>query len=99
MWSVELGANFRDALGQQIVGDLALDRSLQNVGGRSDRGVGRRRADVGDCLGFGQRDLALGGLGPPRDEVFHLGLGFGRDAFGLGLGIGDDVLGFSLRRG
>ncbi len=64
-----------------------------------DRGIGRRRADVGHRLGLGQRDFALGGLGPPGDEVFHLGLGFGRDALGLGLGAVDDVLGLALGTG
>ncbi len=51
-----------------------------------DRGVGGGGADVGQRLGFGERDLALGGLGAPGDEVFHLGLGLGRDALGFGLG-------------
>ena len=56
-------------------------------------------ADVGHRLGLGQRDLALGGLGPPGDEIFHLGLGFGRDALGLGLGAVDDILGLALGAG
>ena len=84
-------ANFGNAPGQQVVGDLALHRLRQDNGGRAHRGIGRRRTDVGDRLGLGQRDLALGGLGPPRDEVFQLGLGFGRDALGLRLGTVDDV--------
>src|ERR1700678_3326030 len=46
-----------------------------------------------------QRDLALGGFGPPRHEVFHLGLGFRRDALGLGLGAFDDVPGLALGAG
>ena len=43
-------------------------------------------ADIGKRLSFGQRDLALGGLGAAGDKVFHLGLGFGSDALGIGLG-------------
>ena len=82
--SVQLGANFRNALGQQVVGDPALDRLRQDGGSRRNRGIGSRRADVGQRLGFGQRDLALGGLGAPGDEIFHLGLGLGRDALGFG---------------
>src|SRR6266480_222405 len=56
--SVQLCADFRDALGQELVGDLALHRLRQDGGSGSDRGVGGGRADIGQRLGFGQRDLA-----------------------------------------
>src|SRR6266436_7090079 len=97
--SVQLGADFGDALGQELVGDLAFHRLRQDGGSGSDRGVGGGRADIGQRLGFGQRDLVLGGLGAPRDKIFHLGLGFGRDALGLGLGAGDDFLGLAFGAG
>src|SRR6201996_5324074 len=96
---VQLRANFRDALGQQVVGDLALDRLRQDGGGRGDRGIGRRRTDIGDRLGFGQRNLAFRGLGAAGDEIFHLGLGLGRDALGLGLRAVDDVPGLAFGAG
>src|SRR5207249_234436 len=54
---------------------------------------------VGQRLGLGEGDLALGGLGAAGDEVFHLGLGLDRDAFGFGPGIGDDFLGLALGAG
>jgi len=97
--SVQLLADFGNALGQQIVGDPALHRLRQDGGSGGYRGIGRRRTDVGDRLGLGQRDLALGSLGPPRDEVFQLGLGFGRDALGLRLGAVDDVPRLALGAG
>src|SRR5207302_9804053 len=97
--SVQLGANFGNALGEQVVGDRALDRPRQDGRGGFDRRVGGGGTDVGQRLGFGKRDLALGGLGAAGDEVFHLGFGFGRDAFGFGLGIGDDFLGLALGAG
>src|SRR4029077_20492708 len=68
-------------------------------GGRRHRGLGRCGADIGQGLRFGERDLALGGLGPPRDEIFHLGLGIRRDALGFCLGVRDDLLGLALGAG
>ena len=59
------------------------------LGGRHG-GFRRCRAHVGDRLRFGLRDLGLGHLGAARDELFHLGLRFGRDPLGLGLGALDD---------
>src|ERR1700689_3786594 len=97
--SVQLFANFGDALGQQIVGDLSLHRLRQDGGGCGHRGVGRGGTDIGKRLSFGERDLALGGFGAPGDEVFHLALGFGSDALGIDLRRGDDVLGFALGAG
>src|SRR6202790_3850186 len=97
--SVQLFANCRNALGQQLVGDLALHRLRQDGGSGSDGGVGRGGADIGQRLGFGQRDLVLGGLGAPRDKVFHLGLGFGCDPLGVGPCVGDDVLGLAFGAG
>src|SRR6185295_17523683 len=85
--------------GEQIVGDRAFDRFRQDGRGGFDRGVGGGGADIGQRLGFGERDLALGGLGAAGDEVFHLGLGLGRDALGFGPGVGDDFLGLALRAG
>jgi len=69
------------------------------VEGRGHGRVGRRRAHIRQRLGFGQRDLALGVLVRPRDEILHLGLGFGRDALGFGFCGCDDVLGFAFRGG
>src|SRR5258708_28930226 len=97
--SVQLGADFGDALGQERVGALALDRSRQDGGSGSDRGVGGGGADIGQRVGFGQRDLALGGLGPPRDEILHLGLGFGGNALGFGSRVGNDFLGLAFGAG
>src|SRR6478672_293646 len=97
--SVQLGANFRNALGQKIVGDLALHRLRQDGGSGSDCGIGGGGADVCQRLRFGHRDLALGGLGSPRDKIFHLGLGLGRDALGFGFRCGDDFLGLGFRTG
>src|SRR6266446_9079661 len=94
--SVQLGADFGDALGQELVGDLALHRLRQDGGSGSDRGVGGGGADIGQRLGFGQRDLALGGLGAPRDKIFHLGLGLGGNALGIGSCVGNDVLGLAF---
>src|SRR4249920_3032696 len=94
--SVQLGANFGNALGEQVVGDGALDRLRQDGRGGRDRGVGGGGANVGQRLGFGEGDLALGGLGATGDEVFHLGLGLDRDALGFGLGVRDDLLGLTL---
>src|SRR5437868_12715191 len=73
--SVQLFANVLDALAEQIVGDLALHRLRQDGGGGCDRGLGSGGADIGQRLGFRQRDLALGGLGAADDEIFHLGPG------------------------
>src|SRR5450631_4312497 len=84
--SVQLGANFGNALGQEIVGDRSLHRLRQDGRGRGYRGVGRGGADIGQCLGFGERDLALSGLGAPGDEIVQLGPGFGGDALGFGPG-------------
>ena len=64
-----------------------------------DRGIGGGGADIGDRLGLGERDLALGGLGAPRHEVFHLGLGLGGDALGFRPGTGDDFLGLAFGAG
>src|SRR5439155_5479438 len=97
--SVQLGADFRNALGQEFVGDLALHRLRQDGGSGSDRGVGGGRADIGQRLGFGQRDLALGGLGAPRDKILDLGLGFAGNALGFGSCVGNDVLGLAFRAG
>src|ERR1700681_3867347 len=97
--SVQLFANCRNALGQQLVGDLALHRLRQDGGSGSDGGVGRGGAHIGQRLGFGQRDLVLGGLGAPRDKIFHLGLGFGCDPLGVGPRASDDVLGLAFGAG
>src|SRR5260370_3369866 len=97
--SVELGADFGDALGQEFVCDLALHRLRQDGGSGSDRGVGGGGADIGQRLGFCQRDLALGGLGPPRDEILHLGLGFTGKALGFGSCGGNDLLGLAFGAG
>jgi hypothetical protein len=48
--SVQLFANFRNALGQQIVGDRAFHRLREDGGRRGNRGIGRRRTDVGQRL-------------------------------------------------
>ncbi len=77
----------------------ALDRLRHDGGGRRHRGIGRGGTDVGQRLGLGQRDLALGGLGAAGDKIFHLGLGLGRDALGLGFRRGDDVLRLALGAG
>src|SRR6202171_3700391 len=66
---------------------------------RPHRGVGRRGTDIGQRLGFGQCDLALGGLGAPRHEIFQLGLGFDGDALGFGFGGSDDFLRLGFRLG
>src|SRR5260370_19977851 len=97
--SVQLGADFGDALGQELVGVLALHRLRQEGGSGSARGVGGGGADIGQRLGFGQRDLALGGLGPPRDEILHLGLGFTGNALGFGSCVGNDLLGLAFGAG
>eukprot|EP01035_Chromulina_nebulosa_P028268 gene28269-37299_t len=76
---VQLGANFGDALGDEIVGHRALDRLGQDRGrGRYGR-IGSRSPHIGEGLGLRQRDLAFRGLGAAGDEVFHLDLGFRRD--------------------
>ena len=69
----------------------ALHRLRQDGGGGRHRGVGGGGADVGQRLGLGERDLALGGLGAAGDEILHLGLGLGGDALGVGLRRGDDA--------
>src|SRR3984893_17201047 len=97
--SVQLFADLDDTLGQEIVGDLAFHRFRQDGGSRGHRGVGRGRTHIGQRLGFGERDLAFGGLGAPDDKIFHLGLGFGRDALGFGLCGCDDVLRLAFRAG
>src|ERR1700676_1808096 len=97
--SVQLFANFRNALGQQLVGDLALHRLRQDGGSGSDGGVGRGGADIGQGLGLGSADLFLGGLGAPSEKIFHLGLGFGCDPLGVGPCVGDDVLGLAFGAG
>src|SRR5258707_7184100 len=97
--SVQLGADFGDALGQELVGDLALHRLRQDGGSGGDRGVGGGGADIGQRLGFGQRDLALGGLGAPRDEILHLGLGYTGNTLGFGSCVGNDVLGLAFGAG
>src|ERR1700748_3773624 len=43
--------------------------------------------------------LPAAGFVSPGDKIFHLGLGFGRDAFGFGLRRCNDVLGLALRCG
>src|SRR5258707_1167714 len=97
--SVQLGADFGNALGQKLVGLLALHRLRQDGGGGGDCGVGGGRADIGQRLGFGQRDLALGGLGASPDKIFHLGLWFPGNALGFGPCVGNDVLGLALCAG
>src|SRR5882757_7852559 len=66
--SVQLLPDFVDALGQEIVGDLALDRLRENGRGRRDGCIGGCGADVGHGLRLGEGDLALGGLGAAGDE-------------------------------
>src|SRR4249920_3700004 len=73
--SVQLLPDLGDALGEKIVGDLALHRLREDSGGGCDRGIGGGGADIGHGLRLGECDLALGGLGAPSDEIFHLGLG------------------------
>src|ERR1700727_1871848 len=97
--SVQLFANCGDSLGQEIVGDLSLHRLRQDGGGCGHCGIGGGGADIGKRLSFGERDLALGGLGAAGDKVFHLGLGFGSDALGVDLRRRNDVLGFALGAG
>src|SRR5215813_5364574 len=99
MGSVKLLPDLVDALGEQVVGDLALDRFRQDARSRRDRGIGGGGADVGKRLRFGERDLAFGGLGAARDEVFHLGLGLGGDSLGFRPCVCDDLLGLTLGAG
>jgi len=93
---VQLFANFRNALGQQVVGDLALHGLGQDGGCRRHGRVGRGRPHIGQCLRFGERDLAFGGLGAPCDKILHLDFGFGGDAFGLDLRCSNDLLGLAF---
>src|SRR5205823_45912 len=94
-----LGANLGNTLGQQVIGERALDRLRQDRRRRRHRGIGGCRTNVGDRLRFGECDFALGGLGAAGDEIFHLGLGLGRDALGFDFGVGDDLLGLALGAG
>src|SRR3979490_3432894 len=82
--SVQLRLDLVNALGEQFVGDLALHRLLQDSGGLRERVLGRGGADVGQRLGFGQRDLALALVGAPNLEVYHASLGFGGDSLAVG---------------
>src|SRR5262245_65785106 len=93
---VELALEVLDPLGNEIVGDLALDRAREDRLGSGDGGIGCGRANVGKRLRFGWSDLASRHLGAPRDEFFDLCFGFGRQPLRLGLGAGDDRLRFLL---
>ena len=75
---------------------LPFTDSVRIFSAAADGGFGGGGAHVGDRLRFGLRDLGLGHLGAARDELFHLGLGFGGDPLGLGLGALDDAGGLGL---
>src|SRR6478672_3845081 len=96
---VQLGANLGNALGQEVIGHRTFYRLRQDRRRRRHRGIGGSGTDVSERLRFGERDLALGGLGAAGDEVFHLGLGLGRDALGFGLGVSNDFLGLAFGAG
>src|SRR3954454_4542991 len=64
---VELAEVF-DALGDELVGDLALDARGEHLLSGRDGGVSGCGTNVGDRLCFGLGDLGLGHFRPPRDE-------------------------------
>src|SRR5712691_9776785 len=93
---VQFRLHIRDALRDQIVGDLAFDTLRQDFSGGGDGRFGGGGADIGYGLRFGLANFRLGHLGAARDELFHLGSGFDRESLSFGLGAGDDVGGFTL---
>ena len=72
---VELAEVF-DALGDELVGDRALDVLGKHLLRGRDSGVGGGGTHVGNRLRFGLGNLGLRHLGPARDEFFGLGCGF-----------------------
>src|SRR5712691_7131437 len=98
--SIQLALEVRDALGNEVVGDLVLDGASEDRLRGGNGGLGGGRAHVGEGLSLGLRDLAFRHLGAAPDEFLDLGLGFGREPLGLGLGAGHArlrlLLGFVL---
>ena len=76
---IEIG----NAFGDQIVGDLVLDRAGEDSFGGGDSGLGGGGADIGECLRFRLGDLVFRHLGAASDELLELGRGLGSETFGL----------------
>src|SRR5260370_18761873 len=94
--SVQLGFDVLDALGDEIVGALALGGFPEDLLRRRDGGIGGGGAHVGERLRLGLGDLGLGDGGAPRDQLFHPRMHLVGDALGFGLRAADDGLGLAL---
>jgi len=63
--------NYANALGQEIVGDLAPFPLRQEVGAAANAATwASRRTNSASALGFGQRDLDIGGMSAPHDKKY-----------------------------
>ena len=83
---VELRLHVGDALGDQVVGDLALGGLGRIFSAAATAASAAAARTSATACASAWRDLGLGHLGAAGDELFHLGLGLGGDPLGLGLG-------------
>src|SRR6266567_3806203 len=93
---VQLGFDVLDALGDEIVGNLALGGLPEDLLRRRNGGIGGGGAHVGERLRLGLGDLGLGDRGAPRDQLFQPRMRLVGDALGFGLRIADDGLSFAF---